>query len=118
MAQCLEGQKKQREAVVMWERSRELRGNAQGAEQLRRVFRERGWAAYWRERLKKAGAGEAAVHVRLGDLENALRKLRSAAFGSRFQALRRRAGYSDEMNTRLRASRPPLPPASVNESTR
>ena len=36
----------------------------------------------------------------------------------RFQALRRRAGYSDEMNTRLRASRPPLPPASVNESTR
>jgi serine/threonine-protein kinase len=139
MALCLEQQGKQRDAVEMWERSRELRGRAQIAEQMKRVFRERGWAAYWRERLKLAGTEEEAVEalVRLGGLEDALHKLgrllerRSLALSElnepqfdplrsdpRFQALRRRAGYSDEMNALLKAERPPLLPASANASTR
>jgi DNA-binding winged helix-turn-helix (wHTH) protein/TolB-like protein len=139
MAMCLEYQGKQGESVEMWERGRELRGNARVAEQLKRVYRERGWAAYWRERVRTAGHEAAPVqdHVRVGNLDDAFRGLerllerRNPNLSTlhypyydplrpdpRFQALLRRAGYSDEMNALLKASRPPLPPARVNDSTR
>jgi hypothetical protein len=99
--------------------------------------------AHWRERLRTPefsfdihDRDKAVIDVRLGDVENALGRLERlleqrdpglALLNSpdfdplrshpRIQALRRRAGYSDEMNTLLRASRPPLRRDGANAST-
>jgi hypothetical protein len=98
-----------------------------------RIFTERGWKAYWRERLRldphpQTPSTLAAMHVRTGNFDEAIRVLergydeRDPEFLSttnhpqwdplrsdpRFVALSRRTGLTTEMNAKLAVSRPPL----------
>jgi len=138
LGKCLEQQGRRREAVEIWEQARALVGEPDIAERMKRIFRDRGWAAYWREEMKLAGRPlDAPIRVRLGDPEAALSILERLLeerdplvswlnhpdldplrSHPRFQALRRRAGLSDEMNASLKTWRPPLVHAAADRSTR
>jgi DNA-binding winged helix-turn-helix (wHTH) protein/TolB-like protein/tetratricopeptide (TPR) repeat protein len=129
LARCLERLGNEPDAIDLWERARALKGQTELAESMKRVYRERGAAGYWRERMKVVDHGieMALLHVRLGDSDAALAHLerlidrRHPSFTwlnhpgfdpvrshPRFQTLRRRAGLSDEMNASLKTWRPPL----------
>jgi TolB-like protein/Tfp pilus assembly protein PilF len=126
LARCLEQQGKQRQAVDAYEKGRAARGNPALAERMKRLYAAHGWEAYWRERLRLDNGVEsaAAAHVRLGNIDEAIRSFeraydaRSPWINSsnhpewdplrsdpRFQALRQRAGRSDEINAELSAAR-------------
>ena len=97
------------------------------------LFAERGWEAYWRERLRlerrpQAASNLAAMHVRAGSFDEAIRVLERGyaerdptvfstsnhpqwdpiRSDARFQALCRRAGLTEETNAKLVVSRPSL----------
>ena len=133
LARCLEQQGKYREAVEAYEQQRAIARNAKADDTLVRLFAERGWEAYWRERLRlerrpQASGSLAAMHVRAGNLDEAIRVLERGyaerdptvfstsnhpqwdpiRSDARFQALCRRAGLTEETNAKLVVSRPSL----------
>jgi DNA-binding winged helix-turn-helix (wHTH) protein/TolB-like protein len=138
LARCLERQGNEGEAIELWERARALKGQPELAESMKRVYRERGATGYWRERMKLVDGGieMALLHIRLEDPNAALAHLERlierrhpsitwlnhpgfdpVRSHPRFQALRRRAGLSDEMNASLKAWRPPLLAEAASGST-
>jgi TolB-like protein/Tfp pilus assembly protein PilF len=133
LARCFEQQGKHREAVEAYEQQRALARNVTADDTLVRLFAERGWQAYWRERLRlerrpQAAGNLAAMHVRAGSLDEAIRVLERGyaerdptvfstsnhpqwdpiRSDARFQALCRRAGLTEETNAKLVVSRPSL----------
>jgi TolB-like protein/tetratricopeptide (TPR) repeat protein len=133
LAVCLEQQGKRREAVEAYEQERAIARNARLDDRRIRLFADRGWQAYWRERLRldprpQSPADLAAMHVRAGDVDEAIRVLEQGyaerdpgvlsstnqphwdplRSDSRFVALCRRTGLTQEMNAKLVATRPPL----------
>ena len=128
LGRCLEQQGKHREAVDAFETGRAARGDAALANRFRRAFDDGGWQGYWRARLPPATAGDpglgtAALHIRLGNLDEAIgiieRLEQTRSLGgfsnypdydglradARFEALRARIGTSDDINARLAAAR-------------
>lgn len=129
LGRCLEHQGKQREAVEAWEDGRAAAGNPALAERFKRVFAERGWTGYWRERMRLAapnqrvGVGAAAGYARSGNIDEAIRALEhgyeSRSLGGfapypdydplrsdpRFQALLVGIGLSNEISAQLSSDR-------------
>jgi hypothetical protein len=108
---------------------------------MKRLYRVRGWDAYWRERLRLQGArshdSAAFLHVRLGNFDEAIRslerlyELRHPAItwtnhpeldplrsDPRFQALRQRVGLSDGINAQLAAVRRAAAPVNAASGSR
>ena len=133
LARCLEQQGKYREAVEAYEQQRAIARNANADDTLVRLFAERGWEAYWRERLRlerrpQASGSLAAMHVLQGTSMKrfgcssevtpsvtqrfsppaTIRSGIRSCSDARFQALCRRAGLTEETNAKLVVSRPSL----------
>jgi serine/threonine-protein kinase len=125
LGRCLEQQGRRQEAIEAYRNSLTERGEGALAEQLKRAYARDGWLGYWRERLRTAPphANLAGLHVRLGNIDEAMLELQRAErtrslsgwmnipefdplrADPRFQALRARTGFSDEVNARLAAAR-------------
>ena len=128
LARCLEQQGKRDQAVEAWEHGRDVRGGAEIATRLRVQYRSGGWTAYWRERIRvgEPQASNAAPFVlaRVGRVEEALQglerlydvrhpvltwmnhpELDPLRDDPRFQALRRRVGFSESIDAELAAQR-------------
>jgi hypothetical protein len=77
LARCLEQQGKRREAIDAWTKRRIAQGDAALAERMRQVFVADGWEAYWRAALRQPANEDvvAAIHVRLGNVDEAMRTL-------------------------------------------
>jgi eukaryotic-like serine/threonine-protein kinase len=135
LPRCLEAQGKRWEAVESYEQGRALRGNPQLAEMLKTVYATRGWDAYWRKHLRPEfnPVQSARAHVRLGQIDEAIAILTDLhesrhpwiTFTNhpewdplrsdlRFQAIRTRAGLTDEINAQLAAARKSAREASKN----
>ena len=126
LGSCLEQQGKLGEAIDAYGSTQAARENPTRAEQLKRRYAADGWEAYWRHRLQvdKGPASLAAAHVRLGNIDDAIRILEHGyetrapwinnsnypewdrlRADRRFQALRVRTGRSDDINAQLSAAR-------------